>query len=494
MKKLTLTLLLLLWLMGITWAQVPEKINYQAVARDGSGALLVNRLIGVQVSILDGSAGGSVLYSETHMKTTNDYGLFTLEVGGGTVTSGVFSAINWVAADRFLRIEMDPDGGSNYTNMGESQLLSVPYALHAGKAENITETDPVFTSSVASGIAGNDITHWNSAYGWGDHATAGYAPALHTHSAADITSGTFNIGRIPTGTTASTVSLGNHVHGNITSDGKIGTTANRMVATTTGGSLTTMNAGTTSQYLRGDGTWASPLPAGTVAGQMLYWSGTAWITVPAGESGQVLTFSNGVPKWVGSTVASGDVLNPATGKIWQNKNLGATQVATSSNDGAAYGDLYQWGRLTDGHQLRTSGTTTTLSTGNSTGHSNFIVTSSSPTDWRNPQNENLWQGSFSTNNPCPANYRLPTAAEWYAELASWSSNNATGAFNSPLKLPAAGQRMANTAAISNAGTSGFYWSSSVQGTFSQLLLFGSSSAYLYGYGRAYGNSVRCMKE
>ncbi len=125
------------------------------------------------------------------------------------------------------------------------------------------------------------------------------------------------------------------------------------------------------------------------------------------------------------------------------RNLGASQVAESSNDANAYGDLYQWGRGTDGHEKRTSGTTSKLSDRDIPGHDNFITTGSSPYDWRSPQNDNLWQSIDRTNKPCPGGYRLPTEAEWEAERQSWSSNDAAGAFDYPLKLPMAGHRANN---------------------------------------------------
>ncbi len=99
-----------------------------------------------------------------------------------------------------------------------------------------------------------------------------------------------------------------------------------------------------------------------------------------------------------------DVLNPSTGKTWMDRNLGASRVATSSTDAAAYGDLYQWGRLADGHQCRNSGTTTQLSSSDVPDHGDFILASSSPFDWRSPQNDNLWQGVNGVNNPCPMEY------------------------------------------------------------------------------------------
>jgi uncharacterized protein (TIGR02145 family) len=93
------------------------------------------------------------------------------------------------------------------------------------------------------------------------------------------------------------------------------------------------------------------------------------------------------------------VFNSATGKVWLDRNLGATQVATVYNDTAASGWLYQWGRGTDGHQIRTSGTTSVLSSADQPGHGDFILAASSLNDWRNPQNDNLWQGVNGINSP-----------------------------------------------------------------------------------------------
>lgn len=189
-----------------------------------------------------------------------------------------------------------------------------------------------------------------------------------------------------------------------------------------------------------------------------------------------------------------DVTNPTTGKIWMDRNLGAAQAATSSTDAAAYGDLYQWGRFADGHQCRTSATTTTHSTTDQPGHGNFILAPSSPYDWRSPQNTNLWQGINGVNNPCPTGYRLPTETELNAERLSWSSSNAAGAFASPLKLPMAGGRSLSYGSLFNVGSSGYYWSSTVSGTLSRLLEFRSTDASMNSGYRASGFSVRCIKD
>jgi uncharacterized protein (TIGR02145 family) len=184
----------------------------------------------------------------------------------------------------------------------------------------------------------------------------------------------------------------------------------------------------------------------------------------------------------------------STGKTWMDRNLGASQVATSSTDANSYGDLYQWGRGSDGHQCRTSATTATLSSSDQPGHGDFILGPSAPRDWRSPQNDNLWQGVNGVNNPCPSGYRLPTEAELNAERLSWSSNNAAGAFASPLKLPMTGSRHAVHGTLGDVGSVATYWSSTFSGTSSRRLYFHSSTAVMNADGRADGNSVRCIKD
>ena len=195
----------------------------------------------------------------------------------------------------------------------------------------------------------------------------------------------------------------------------------------------------------------------------------------------------------GATTVLG-VTNPSTGKTWMDRNLGASQVATSSTDANSYGDLYQWGRGSDGHQCRTSATTATLSSSDQPGHGDFILGPSAPRDWRSPQNDNLWQGVNGVNNPCPSGYRLPTEAELNAERLSWSSNNAAGAFASPLKLPMTGSRHAVHGTLGDVGSVATYWSSTFSGTSSRRLYFHSSTAVMNADGRADGNSVRCIKD
>lgn len=135
MKKIILLSALLI--SALTFAQVPQGISYQAIALNGSGTPVVSSNVRVKLSVLDNSVTGTVLYSETQLKTTNAQGLFNLVIGQGTVVSGVFSAISWGTNPKFLKVEMDAAGGNSFVVIGTTQLLSVPYAMHAASVASI---------------------------------------------------------------------------------------------------------------------------------------------------------------------------------------------------------------------------------------------------------------------------------------------------------------------------------------------------------------------
>ena len=130
------------------WAQSPDKMSYQAVVRDGNNALVTSTAVGMQISILQGSANGTAVYVETQTPTSNANGLVSLEIGSGTVVSGTFAAIDWANGPYFIKTETDPTGGTIYTVSGTNQLLSVPYALYAETSGSSTPGP--------QGPAGND--------------------------------------------------------------------------------------------------------------------------------------------------------------------------------------------------------------------------------------------------------------------------------------------------------------------------------------------------
>ncbi|HBS87443.1 MAG: hypothetical protein A2W91_00745 [Bacteroidetes bacterium GWF2_38_335] len=128
-------------LSAFVFAQSPEKLSYQAVIRDTGNILVKNQTIEIQISILQGSVSGTAVYVETQTPATNSNGLVSIEIGGGTVVSGDFTAIDWATGPYFIKTETDPDGttgGVSYSITGTSQLLSVPYALYAEKAGTAT--------------------------------------------------------------------------------------------------------------------------------------------------------------------------------------------------------------------------------------------------------------------------------------------------------------------------------------------------------------------
>jgi len=135
MKKILLSIFTIAAMALSTFGQAPEGFKYQAVVRDAGNAILVNRAVGIQLTIQQGSAGGTAVYTETFAPTTNSYGLVNLEIGTGT-TLDDFTTIDWANGTYFIETAIDVSGGTNYSVMGTSQLMSVPYALYAKTSGN----------------------------------------------------------------------------------------------------------------------------------------------------------------------------------------------------------------------------------------------------------------------------------------------------------------------------------------------------------------------
>jgi uncharacterized protein (TIGR02145 family) len=376
---------------------------------------------------------------------TNTGDQTTVSGNAGTATKlATARNINGVAFDGTGNITVPADAGT-LTGTSLKSTVTGSSLTSVGTLTDLTVTNPI-----AGSITGN---------------------------AANVT-GTVAVANGGTG--ATTLTANNVLLGN-------GTNALQAVAPGTSGNVLTSNGIT----------WASTAPSGGLptdgaAGDMLYWNGSEWVKVAAGSNNKFLVFVNNAPTWA-PIIGPTDVYNPATGKVWMDRNLGATQVAIRSTDAASYGDLYQWGRGTDGHEKRTNGTTTGQSSSTTPG--NTFITGSD--NWYNGNNPNdLWQGVSGVNNPCPTGYRIPTEAEWDAERASWtnSGQNSAGAFASPLKLPLAGYRFDSIGSLYDVGTYGYYWSSTVSSTNARFLYFGSSNANMFTDGRANGFSVRCLKD
>ncbi|MBI9067416.1 MAG: hypothetical protein JEZ09_09000 [Salinivirgaceae bacterium] len=141
MKKLLLMLIVFIGFSINSFAQERNVFKYQAVIRNSAGEIIANKSISLKINILLRSEDGTLVYSETHAKTTNNFGLVSLSIGNGTVIYGNYDEINWSSSKYFLQLEIDIDGGENYEFMGTSPLLSVPYALHAQTVSNSDDAD-----------------------------------------------------------------------------------------------------------------------------------------------------------------------------------------------------------------------------------------------------------------------------------------------------------------------------------------------------------------
>jgi hypothetical protein len=396
----------------------------------------------------------------------------------GVVASGVNSVVPYTGGNGGMH------NGQTVISTGITGLTATLTAgTFASGAGNLTYT---ITGTPASG----GIASFALNIG-GKTCTLTRTVNLPVGTIATLSCGTAtNAGTLTAGTAASGVSS------SVPYTGGNGGTNNGQTVTSTGvtGLTATLTAGT---FASGAGNLTYTI-TGTPSA-----SGTASFALNIGGKTCTLTrtvnyaYPTGTVHCAGSPTVVVEVTNPTTGKIWMDRNLGATQVAISSTTAAAYGDLYQWGRRADGHQCRTSAITTTLSSVDQPAHGSFIKTinstAASEYDWRVPQNSNLWQGDNGINNPCPLGFRLPTQTELNNERISWSTQNLAGSFSSPLKFTCAGGRGGILADLTQVGVEGYYWASTAGTNTSFFLLVRNVSPTMTAVSRSRASSVRCIK-
>jgi hypothetical protein len=330
------------------------------------------------------------------------------------------------------------------------------------------------TASFAINIGGKTCTLTRTVFAVGTIATA-----FNCGSAT-------NNGTLTSGIAASSVSsVISYTNGN-------GGTHNGQTVTSTGvtGLTATLSSGT---FANGSGTLTYNI-TGTPSA-----AGTATFAINIG--GQTCNLTRTVS--AGAVYCSGTGNNPTTvveitsttGKVWMDRNLGASRAATSATDAQAYGDLYQWGRGNDGHQCRNSGTTTVRSSLDQPGNGNFILSSNNSSNWRITNNHNLWQGVNGINNPCPSGFRLATETEWQNETISpsWGSGmTASNFYSSVLKLPSAGARSFGNGSVFLTQFN-FYWTSTVNVNGATLSIESTGGDKFQPRGQGDGYSVRCIK-
>ncbi len=307
--KQFITLLTFCLIATFSFAQIPQQLTYQAIARNTTGAALISTNISIRISIKDASATGTTLYSETHSTTTNQFGLFTLPVGTGTIVSGNFSTISWATNAKFMKVEMDPAGGASYIDMGTSQLLSVPYALVAGSTINNPALSLDDLTDVSStGATANQVLLWNGSQWVPGNISGGDNWGTQTA----VTNSTLN----GNGTSASPLGLAQQG----ASSGQVlkwNGTNWAPGSDNVGASSGSVNV---TARLIGDGTLANPLDLAqqaATAGQVLKWGGSSWIPSNDGDAqtlnliGNTLSLTNGgsVVLPTGTTYTAGTGIN-----------------------------------------------------------------------------------------------------------------------------------------------------------------------------------------
>lgn len=331
MKKI-FTLSLIILLFSSLFGQFSDSFNYQAIIRGSNGQVLPNKQLYLRVGILQGSMSGNELHSEVFATTSNEMGLVNVEIG--SVNKQSFQSISWNNAPYYLKIDIDFNDGNGFLTMGTSKLLSVPFALYAKNAQNVVENDPVFSNHSAKNITSTNINAWNSAYSWGDHSDAGYLknfsesdPFFNAHPVKNITDQ-----NISAWTEA--FSWGNHANAGYLknfseSDPVFATHPSKSI---TGPNIANWNAAYSWGNHQGLYRLASYVPSwteitekpnfsavatsgnyddltnkptGNNVGDMLYWNGNAWVSIPVGQPGQYLQLNaSGLPAWSGAAYAS----------------------------------------------------------------------------------------------------------------------------------------------------------------------------------------------
>ena len=303
-------------------AQAPQKINFQSILRNSSGEVIGNKSVGLKISILSGSIDGLSVYSETHAKTTDASGLISLQIGNGTVISGIFVNIDWGGASHFIKLEADFSGGSNYVVLGTQELMSVPYAMYASKTDtsvlnlasrlakklNVTDTVSLSNRINANANSGSSDTSLLN-------LTTRLATKLNVTDTASLSN------RIDLKLTKTdTASLSNRI------DDKLTKTDTASLSNRIDDKLTKTDTASLSNRI--DAKLSKP--ESTVNGDILYYNNNIWSRLPIGQEGQILTVISGKPNW--SSTATG---SPPTGVSATSGNGSASVsfVAPASNGG-----------------------------------------------------------------------------------------------------------------------------------------------------------------
>lgn len=345
---------------AVVYGQTPGGINYQAVARDGSDALLKNKSLTVKAVILTGSSGSNVEYTETHTVNTNDYGLFTIIVGQGSTTDN-FGALSWGTKNHHLKIEID--AGSGFVNMGTVPFQAVPYALSAKTVENMPSlglndlTDVNSTGASSGQFLGWDGTNWKpTTVSSGGALTAGSGIKI-TGSVIEATSSSpmWNANKL----------YGNNVINSVPSSGEVlkwnGTAwgpGTDLTGTYTAGSGLTLtgtafSANSTSAMWNANSVQGrSVSTTAPTSGQVLKWNGTNW--TPSADNGASYTAGSGL------TLTGTAFSANSTSAMWNASSVQGRSVSTTA---PTSGQVLKWNGSSWAPSADNAGSTYTAGSG-----------------------------------------------------------------------------------------------------------------------------------
>ena len=477
------------------WAQAPNKMSFQTVVRNNLGKLVVNKSIGVRLSILKTSSTGTAVYVETHSKTSNVNGLLTLEVGTGTVTTGTFATIDWAQGPYFLKTEMDVNGGTNYTITGVTEFVSVPYAKMSDATKTLTNGtnygDMCFWNGTTwvplnKGAQGQFLIFCDGKPTW---ANNGICPG--TITALNCSSATNN-GTLTATTTASGVtSVISYTGGN-------GGSHNGQVVTSTGvtGLTATLQAGT---FANGNGSLTYTI-TGTPAT-----SGTASFALNIG--GKICTLTRTVaiaPQ--NPTSGYGSNITDAEGNSYKTVYIGTQQWMGENLKTSKYSDGTTIPNITDNTQWQ-----------NNTNGAWAYYNNDAANNAKYGKLYNWYAVSKTTNgnkNVCPTGWHVPTDAEWTvltdylggasvaggkmkeAGTINWISPN-TDATNVSLFTGFPGGNRNYYGGYNYIGSAGNWWTSTEDNTdnaWYRTLYDSNGDAFRSFINKKNGFSVRCLRD
>jgi hypothetical protein len=353
MKKITLSFLAFAASLMIASAQAPAKFNYQGIARSATGAPLAAKNLGLRITIHDGTASGATVYQETQVTTTNSYGLYNVVIGNGTPTSGTMAGVNWGTGNKYVQVELDVNGGTAYTDLGATQLLSVPYAMYAAGATAPTlsltgttlsaggntvtlPTGATYTAGTGVSISGSNVISVNNlsgdVTGAPNATTVGKLQGVAVSTTAP-TSGqtlTYNGTSWAPGTPSSyTAGTGISISsGAISVNNLAGDVSGAPNATTVGkiqGTSVSTTAPSSGQVLKYNGT--AYAPAADNDAQSLSISGT---TLSLTNGGSVTLPSTTYTAGTGISISGTTISANNTSNLWNANQLQGTGISTSA--------------------------------------------------------------------------------------------------------------------------------------------------------------------